>query len=513
MYRQPQPAWLACAFAALALTACSSAPGPRSEQPPSKNPAAAAATEGELRIGPDGRRYRIERLPVPPGGVVELGNGMVRYSPLAIYELERLDGEWVYVRQYEPVPVAPIVRELPPPAALAPRQGQPRAWINRSSGLPASGQWRDQLALADIDGDGRLDIASGPPRKGAGKAHVFRSTATGWATMDALRFEGGPLEYGGVAVTDFDRDGHLDLAFGMHLVGLAARFGDGRGTFRARDAGLPQRAGGQPAGLSAHRVAAFDWDADGKPELLAVDEVLRRDAGQQRPGIAAYSLVSGTWRMLAPTPAQMAARILAVARDGGTAVLVPEVTGTDGMAITLRRAGKDRVVTVTGLADETRITAAAIDIDPRGNPVELALATLRHHAGGWWTTIERIDLGTSPPRRERLLAQASAADIRRLAYARFGDDSRALLALRARGALDVYVQASDREWEQVQAPASPTGRVGCDGSELLAADLDGDGSDEIVAAWAGEPSVFDVEAPCTSGGAIEVHALARPAAG
>jgi hypothetical protein len=470
------------------------------------------AADAEVRVAPDGRRYRIERLPIPPGGVVDLGNGMVRYPPLAIYELERRDAEWLYVRQYEPVPVPPVVHELPPPPALEPTTGAARAWIARSAGLPVSGQWRDQLALADVDSDGRIDLISGPARKGSSAPAVFRATPTGWQAMDRLQFPGDPLVYGGVATADFDRDGHLDIAFGLHLVGLTVRFGDGRGRFSARDEGLPRRMAGKSPELSAHRVAAFDWDADGQPELLAVDEVLRRGPGQQRPGVAAYTTAGPGWRMLPPTPGQMAAGVLAVARDGATALLVPEVVGASGVEVTLRRAGKDRVVTVTGLADETRITAAAIDVDWRGEPTEFALATLRHHADGWWTTIERIDLRADAVRRERLLAQATTADIRRLAYADFGGDSRGLLALRARGALDIFARTDRGAWQRLPAPATPTHRLGCDGSELLAADLDGDGVDEVIAAWAGEPSVFDHEAPCASGGAIEVHALAPPTA-
>jgi len=108
-----------------------------------------------------------------------------------------------------------------------------------SEGLPQTGSFRNSMAIADMNEDGCPDIVLPPQRGGAeGLPAIYLGDCKGhwkgWpATVPHV------LDYGSVVVADFNKDGHMDMAFSVHLTGLFVYLGDGKGHFNEASEGLP----------------------------------------------------------------------------------------------------------------------------------------------------------------------------------------------------------------------------------------------------------------------------------
>lgn len=136
-----------------------------------------------------------------------------------------------------------------------------------SSGLPTDGSWRNSLAVADMNGDGFLDIIA-PPQRGVagGLPYIFLGDGKGnWKQWTGLVWPY-HIDYGSVAAADFNGDGKMDLAFGIHLTGICVWLGDGKGHFTDSSTGLPTHK------FPTRRVIVADLNHDGAPDLLAINE-------------------------------------------------------------------------------------------------------------------------------------------------------------------------------------------------------------------------------------------------
>ena len=133
---------------------------------------------------------------------------------------------------------------------------------NSSAGLPTSGSWRNSLAVADMNGDGNPDIVLPPERAGRIYPVIFLGDGKGGWKHQPTKWPA-RLNYGSVVAADFDKDGNMDLAFGIHLSGVAILLSDGKGSFREveRQTDFPTR-----------RVVASDVDADGWMDVVAISE-------------------------------------------------------------------------------------------------------------------------------------------------------------------------------------------------------------------------------------------------
>lgn len=165
------------------------------------------------------------------------------YSPTALAYLEKVRHE------YEP---------LEPPAS------ETRIRFEESSaGLPTGGSFRNSLAVADMNGDGNADIVL-PSQRGSasGRPSIYLGDGKGgWKPWDVKWPH--RIDYGSVAVADFNQDQKMDLAFGVHLKGVDILLGDGKGTFTAayREPQFPSR-----------RVVTTDVDGDGWTDVVAMWE-------------------------------------------------------------------------------------------------------------------------------------------------------------------------------------------------------------------------------------------------
>lgn len=131
-----------------------------------------------------------------------------------------------------------------------------------SRGLPGTGSWRNGGTVADMNGDGKLDLVLPPQRAGNGVPAIFLGDGNGgwkqWQTVWSTR-----LNYGSVVAADFNKDKNMDVAFSVHLAGVAVFLGNGKGEFKEvfYDKAFPSR-----------RLVTADVDRDGWMDVVAITE-------------------------------------------------------------------------------------------------------------------------------------------------------------------------------------------------------------------------------------------------
>jgi len=315
--RRPDPRVLALALLAVALPAFGQTPTPSpaptasaqaapSVTAPADDEAAPDAEEGGLvrpwqrQEGPpdgkwlvddEGRQYYIRKFKKPrEGGYLRLPDSKVRLPGGITINLESEDADFFYGRIYRVDNIQTTVsrkKDEATPEQLAAKEAEYKFSTPESSrikfvaigaGLPQDGQWRNGFDVADLNGDKKLDIAHGGTRRTLNSLpNLFLGDGKGnFKYWDASRFPNAPYDYGDVAVGDFDGDGKQDLAIAVHLRGLMALFGDGKGNYAAGGPGLSFEAGQLKPGnvnqFSSRAIVALDWDKDGDDEILALAE-------------------------------------------------------------------------------------------------------------------------------------------------------------------------------------------------------------------------------------------------
>ena len=122
-------------------------------------------------------------------------------------------------------------------------------------------------------GQGRPQIVAPPPRLTGQYLRVFRldkDDAGPWRwRLAEVEFENPDsidAAYGVAAVADVDGDGKLDIVFGGHGSGPAVALNKGNGKFLVQARGLPRA-------MTLRALDPVDLNGDGRVDLLAISDV------------------------------------------------------------------------------------------------------------------------------------------------------------------------------------------------------------------------------------------------
>ncbi|MFN2443907.1 MAG: FG-GAP repeat domain-containing protein [Thermoanaerobaculia bacterium] len=238
-----------------------------------------------------GREYKIAKYPRQRASYVNQMGGWVR--PVGHVNVSReiyqQNDQWVWVWTPNYDPEVPQINQPPREETLRtyrqvdederklleyarpdfsvlepPPSGRVIRFRESSSGLPTTGSWRNSLDVADMNGDGHLDLLVPPQRGPIGVPHIYLGDGKGgWTRWMDVKFPFG-FNYGSATAADLDGDGNMDIVSGIHLSGIRAFFGDGRGEFTE----VP----GLVTNFATRRVRVADLDGDGDLDILALTE-------------------------------------------------------------------------------------------------------------------------------------------------------------------------------------------------------------------------------------------------
>ena len=459
------------------------------------------------------------------------------------FRVEHEDAAYLYLRWYN---TAPMRARLESAAAAAAAEAADiratyRAQIPETDafrlapwdeGLPRAGQWRNGFAVADFDGDGQLDLAHGPPRKGGpAEPVIFLGAGAGrWRRWDAARFPPLPYGYGDVAAGDLDGDGRQDLVLAAHLRGLFALRGDGAGRFTPWGEGLPLRRGDGPAApalnppppaelaFSSRAIVLADWNRDQRPDILALAEgpTSVREAGGGSAPLGKVIFLNGgdgTWRPLYGPGALFGDAIVPAHLDGDGAldfVTDSRVVGSAQLLNFGEPGGAWRAESLPQARGRLRVHAIAVgDFDGDGRR-DLTLAfqsreagEVRHGLDVYFAAAGEPGPAGGPWRRTSVWAAGGdwGAALTALAAGDLdGDGDLDVAALTASGGVWLLISDGKGDFALDRVPeADPdAAHRGCRGYGVELVDLDRDGRPELIAGFAGEPGSEQLDAGRTS---------------
>ncbi|HVS02278.1 MAG TPA: VCBS repeat-containing protein [Thermoanaerobaculia bacterium] len=550
----PLAGYLAVALVAAAVMGCATASGPQPSADASETGqaarapatpgdetaeaagAAVAEEEREWLVDEEGREYYIVEAPKRPGEYRMRGEDRVHFRNGPIVYIAGQDEDTFYVKIFRVDERPAVAREAarprgddqrPEPAVAAPLEIGVET-VDRlrlvpiGAGLPSRGQWRNGFEVVDFDGDGHLDVVHGPPRKGGSQPRIFLGDGAGGFRPYGGNLPRAPLDYGDVAVADFDGDGTLDLAFASHLRGFKVLVQSGGG-WKEWSRGLDFRVAGGgnvPPDFTSRTLKAVDWDGDGRIDLVTLGEGprLAMQGRRNRPefhdqatGVRVFlNNGDGSWSVL-DGPAEQR-------NVYGDSVAVGDLDG-DGRPDLIHSSlqqWEKRILAFSRGRDpwETEVVEAlhgwrvvgvdAADYDGDGRD-DFAVGAYGKEGDTWRSAVlvalrrdDGWDLRT-------LVSWEGALTVHALASGDVdGDGHRDLVALV--GDTPVVMLGDGRGGFVVEeSPEAAPSERGCNGSHLALADLDGDGRDEIVVSLAGESGIehalIGVE-DCPSGGGI-----------
>jgi hypothetical protein len=214
------------------------------------------------------------------------------------------------------------------------------------------------VGIGDLNGDGLLDIVLGKGRHGPLFNRVLINNGKGGFLASNLG--SAPDRTYSAALADLDGDGDLDIVVSNDEPDRKLIYkNDGKGHFTVSGTF------GDPA-WSTRYVTLADLNGDGRPDIVAAN----RGGGPSHPtpSFVCFNDRKGNFASCQPLPSESATSIVAADLDGDGAIdlFVPHRDG--GQSIVLWNDGKGRFPTSTKIGDATawiRIGAAA-DFDGDG---------------------------------------------------------------------------------------------------------------------------------------------------
>lgn len=459
----------------------------------------------------------------------------VRYG--GVYDVVGQDDKSFHVKIYKVDPNArPATSDAPSPeklAAVAASYKNDTGSADRltfepfGKGLPNRGQWRNGFRIADMNGDGHPDIVHGPARKGGRRPNIFLGDGKGnWRLWSEAKFPPLLYDYGDVAVADLNGDGRLDLVLGVHLHGIIALVADGPESFKEWGKGLDFHTSATPYNkepiFSSHAVAIADMNGDGRPDIVALGEGPRlavpaspaEASALNVPGgygMAVYfNQGDGTWKRrgeAAEDHVRLHGDKVAIAdftHDGNLdTILGSNVLGAKNILRIGAPGGAWKVASLEGVRTGLIGAVHVADFNRDGR-LDLAVGYLSFEVGLWRTGID-LFLGRPdgtwqrrPVAMEEGRAWLTALDSGDVD----GDGKLDLVALTGDGQTWVLLGNGDGSFVREKSPEVPAAEGGCKGYDVKIADLDGEPGGEIVAEFAGEPSAMFAPNLCANEGAM-----------
>ena len=363
------------------------------------------------------------------------------------------------------------------------------------SGLPDLGLWQMNFVVDDMNGDGTPDLVFPPTRKGTGHPSIFLGKGggafEGWG--DVVWPGRVPFDYGGIATGDFDADGHRDLVLAIHFKGQYVLFGDGAGRFtRAELLTSPDPR------VSSRAPVVADFNGDGRDDVAFLAEIDYDMATSSRieDAVTVWTLLSsptgwqGSWTGL---PQQVI----------GDSLQAADLDGDGRVDLAMASNANDW----RGLVSFNRAEEGWVSPLPRGvlsNAQHPDVVVHRGAAGAelYMPFVQfRMVEGTNVARTGVIRYSVTPQGIVEKGVPLFFDDKRYnamfrvgvgdldgdgrvdVVAGRRDGDLEVYLQNPSGEFYREQsAELEGRGRP----YDIQLVDLDGDGRDDLIIAFASE---------------------------
>jgi hypothetical protein len=401
------------------------------------------------------------------------------------------------------------------------------------NGLPTRGQWRHRFAVADMNGDGHLDIVHGPARKSGSRPMIFLGDGKGsWRAWSEATYPPVAFDYGAAAVGDLNGDGHMDLVIASHLRGVTAMLGDGKGHFTLWSKGIDFAAEGDVAPpFSSRAVEVLDWNGDGRPDIVLAGEGPRLAIGprgdssneafnQGSRGLRVYiNQGDGTWTKIVEEGTAAFGDDLAVADLNGDKApdfaMAASILGYRAILGLSQPDGTRQRVNLAEIRPSSIVNSVATGDFDGDKSTDLAIAYVSNEGRIWRSGIDLLLARPGGTWERRTLANAETQDgVYGLTTGDLdGDGVPDLVGMTGNGALWIFL--GDGKGGFLREQGAPAGEAGCRGYFARLADLDGDGKNELIVEYAGEDTASGKlgggEPTCPTGGSLHAWKIKKTA--